>query len=278
MATRKNEQNDCFDGRQDKQQGKLKMKTMGRVSLVGGGPGDPELITLRGRDRLVEADVVIYDELAGLALLDFCPVDCARIYVGKRCGEHAAAQAGIIDLLIWHARAGRNVVRLKGGDPFIFGRGGEELTALLRAEIPCEVVPGITAAAAAAAAAGVPLTHRALSSAVVFLTGHENPDKSESSIDWASYAQLKATLCIYMGGRRMAEIAAKLIAGGMAPEMSAAVVSRASRPDQQIEFFTLASLTELNPREIKSPTLVIIGDVVRLPSQVPELASVAAVF
>src|SRR5882672_6904583 len=132
------------------------MKPVGTVSLVGAGPGDPELITVRGRDRLAGAEVVIYDDLAGQALLGYCRPECGRIYVGKRCGQHAAMQEHIIELLVMHANAGRRVVRLKGGDPFIFGRGGEELTALLCAGIPCEVVPGVTAAAAAGAAAGVP--------------------------------------------------------------------------------------------------------------------------
>ena len=175
-----------------------------------------------------------------------------------------------------HANAGRRVVRLKGGDPFIFGRGGEELTALLRAGIPCEVVPGVTAAAAAGAAAGVPLTHREFSSAVVFLTGHENPEKPESSIKWADYARLRATLCIYMGARRLSGIAEQLLAGGLAVDTPAALVSRASWPDQRVEYFTLAQLLTLEPGEIAAPALAIIGEVARVPAQVSELAGAAA--
>src|SRR5476649_1067448 len=252
------------------------MKRTGTVSLVGAGPGDPELITVRGRDRLAAAEVVVYDDLAGRALLDCCQPDCERIYVGKRCGQKAAVQDQIIGLLLAHAQAGRRVVRLKGGDPFIFGRGGEELTALLRAGIPCEVVPGVTAAAAAGAAAGVPLTHREFSSAVVFLTGHENPAKPESAIDWAAYARLRATLCIYMGTRRLAGIVEQLIAGGMAIDTPVAVVSRVSWPDQQIEFSTLTEILGAKVDEIPSPALVIIGEVARVPAQARELAAVAA--
>jgi uroporphyrin-III C-methyltransferase len=247
----------------------------GQVSLVGAGPGDPELITLRGRDRLREADVVIYDELAGKALLDLCRPECERIYVGKKCGDHAVAQERIIDLLLTHAQAGRRVVRLKGGDPFIFGRGGEEMTALREAGISCEVVPGVTAAAAAGAAAGVPLTQRGMSSAVVFITGHEIPDKSEAAIDWRAYARLRATLCIYMGVRRLGAIAEELIAGGMEIDLPVAVVTRASRPDQRVAFFTLSELVELNPAQIEAPALAIIGEVARIPTETAALVAAA---
>lgn len=252
------------------------MNEVGIVSLVGAGPGDPELITVRGRDRLAEADIVIYDDLAGKALLSYCREDCELVHVGKRCGQHSVAQDEIIELLLKHARVGRRVVRLKGGDPFIFGRGGEELAAMLRLGIPCEVVPGVTAAAAAGAAAGVPLTHRELSSAVVFLTGHENPAKPESAIDWAAYARLRATLCLYMGTRRLAGIAEQLIAGGMLADTPAAVVSRASWPDQRVEFLTLAEMLGANHRDVAAPALVIIGEVARVPAQTRELAALAA--
>ncbi|MBI5381549.1 MAG: uroporphyrinogen-III C-methyltransferase [Opitutae bacterium] len=248
----------------------------GTVSLVGAGPGDPELITIRGRDRLAAADVVIYDDLAGRALLEYCRADCECIYVGKRCGRHSVAQERIIALLLEHAQAGRRVVRLKGGDPFVFGRGGEELMALVAAGIPCEVVPGVTAAAAAGAAAGVPLTHRDFSSAVVFLTGHESPEKPESRIDWAAYARLRATLCIYMGARRLNGIAEQLIEGGLEIDIPVAVVSRASRPDQRVEFFTLHDLVRGDFREVSGPALAIIGEVARVPALARELAEAVA--
>jgi len=249
------------------------MKLVANVALVGAGPGDPELITVRGRDRLAAAEVVIYDDLAGRALLDYCGANCERIYVGKRCGQHAAAQGHIIELLLKHAQAGRRVVRLKGGDPFIFGRGGEELTALVGAGISCEVVPGVTAAAAAGAAAGVPLTHREFSSAVVFLTGHENPAKPENTVNWADYARLRATLCIYMGARKLAGIAGQLMAGGMGFDVPVALVSRASWPDQQIHFSTLGELTVRQSGELNAPALAIIGEVARVPALAHELAA-----
>ena len=252
------------------------MNHVGTVSLVGAGPGDPELITVRGRDRLAAADVVICDDLAGKALLGYCRPGAELIYVGKRCGQHSAAQEEIIELLLKHARAGRRVVRLKGGDPFIFGRGGEELGALRQADIPCEVVPGVTAAAAAGAVAGVPLTHREFSSAVVFLTGHENPLKPETTVDWSAYAKLRATLCVYMGARRFAEIAEQLIAGGMPSDTAMAIVSRASWPDQRIKFLTLADVPFLEHQEIAAPALAIIGEVARLPAETRELAAIAS--
>ena len=248
------------------------MKKLPQVSLVGSGPGDPELITVRGRQRLESAEVVIYDDLAGDDLLVYCRRDCERIYVGKRCGTFTLPQEEIIGLMIARAREGRRVVRLKGGDPFIFGRGGEELAALLQADISCEVIPGITAATAAAAAAGVPLTHRACSSAVVFLTGHEHPGKPESAVDWAAYARLRATLCVYMGARRLGGIFRELVGAGMAADTPVAIVMRASRPDQRIEFSTLAGLSAGDAPAVQAPALAIIGEVARQPAQVLELA------
>lgn len=252
-------------------------RDQGRVSIVGSGPGDPGLITVRGRDRLAAAEVVIYDDLAGGALLAYCPADCRRIYVGKRCGRRAAMQAWITELVVEHARAGRRVVRLKGGDPFVFGRGGEELAALIHAGIPCEVVPGVTAATAAGAAAGVPLTQRGITSAVVFLTGHESPEAAGAPIDWAAYARLGATLCVYMGTRNLGDIAGQLAAGGMAADTPLALVSRASWPDQRVRFFTLGDLVSGAPGGIETPGLAIIGEVARIPALASELASVAAV-
>ena len=252
------------------------MKIRGMVSLVGAGPGDPGLITVRGRDRLAAADVVIYDDLAGRALLDYCQAGCRCVYVGKRCGQHSVTQDRIIELLLTHSRVGRRVVRLKGGDPFIFGRGGEELIALVREGIPCEIVPGVTAAAAAGAAAGVPLTHREYSSAVVFLTGHESPGKPESTIDWAAYARLRATLCIYMGARKLAGIAEQLTDGGLAIDTPVAIVSRASRPDQDVKLLTLADLIHGAGGEIAGPALAIIGEVARVPALTQELAASVA--
>ncbi len=247
----------------------------GSVSIVGAGPGDPELITVRGRDRLVAADVVIHDDLAGDALLAYCRPDCMRIHVGKRCGRHAWTQEQVTALLLNHARSGLRVVRLKGGDPFIFGRGGEELAALAREGIPCEVIPGVTAAAAAGAVAGVPLTHRGLASAVVFVTGHECAGKNRPHVDWAAYARLGATLCIYMGMRNLAGIVEELAAGGMPIDTPVALVSRASWPDQTVRFSTLHEFAAENDGDFATPGLAIIGEVARFPSLVGELAASA---
>jgi uroporphyrin-III C-methyltransferase len=223
---------------------------------------------VRGLTRLREADVVVCDDLAGKDLLGHCRKDCLILHVGKRGGSRSTAQEEIIRLLLDHGNAGRRVVRLKGGDPFIFGRGGEEVAALAAAGIPWEVVPGVTSAAAAGAAAGVPLTHRDLASAVVFLAGHENPAKSGPLIDWAAYAKLKATLCIYMGARRLGFIATELQRGGMAPGTPVALVSHASRPDEQVIFSTLRELAGTKPDESLSPAVAIIGEVAGEPARI----------
>ena len=249
----------------------------GYVSIVGAGPGDPELITVRGRDRLADADVVIHDDLAGIALLAYCRAECQRIYVGKRCGRSTWTQDRITGLLLMHASRGRRVVRLKGGDPFVFGRGGEELTELVRAGIPCEIVPGVTAATAAGAAAGVPLTHRGIASAVVFVTGHECTGKTDETIDWAAYARLRATLCVYMGARTLASIAEQLASGGLSKDTPVALVSRASWPDQRIRFSTLGELSAGTHGETDTPSLAIIGEVARIPAEAAELAFATAV-
>jgi uroporphyrin-III C-methyltransferase len=249
----------------------------GYVSIVGAGPGDPELITVRGRDRLAEADVVIHDDLAGVALLAYCRAECQRIYVGKRCGRSTWTQDRITGLLLMHASRGRRVVRLKGGDPFVFGRGGEELTELVRAGIPYEIVPGVTAATAAGAAAGVPLTHRGIASAVVFVTGHECARKSGDTVDWAAYSRLRATLCVYMGASNLADIAEKLASGGMPEDTPVALVSRASWPDQSIRFSTLGELSAGTHGEADTPALAIIGEVARIPAEAAELAMATAV-
>lgn len=178
--------------------------------------------------------------------------------------------------MIAEARSGHRVVRLKGGDPFVFGRGGEELAALVRAGILCEVVPGVTAATAAAAAAGVPLTMRGIASAVVFVTGHESRESSSAPIDWEAYGRLGATLCVYMGTRNLSDIARRLAAGGMPAETPVAIVCRASWPDQRVQSLALDELAGGVPVEIETPGLAIIGEVARVSSAAAELASFAA--
>lgn len=247
-----------------------------QVSLVGAGPGDPELITVRGLKRLQSADVVVYDELAGKELLAFCRSGAELVFVGKRCGKHAMEQERINRLLVERAKAGFKVVRLKGGDPFVFGRGGEELAELVREGLAVEVVPGVTAAAAAGAAAGVPLTHREFSSGVVFLTGHEKPEKPESAIDWQALARTQMTLCIYMGVKKINYIAEQLVAGGLAVDTPVAIVSRASWADQSVLELTLHELIRGEHGEIPAPALAIIGSVARVPSLVREMAQASA--
>ncbi len=198
----------------------------GRVYLVGAGPGDLELLTLKAQRLLSETDAVVYDYLVAPEILALANPRAEKIFVGKKGGGFCCPQTDIEAILLRLAREGKNVVRLKGGDPFIFGRGGEEAEALAEAGVAFEVVPGVTSALAAAAYAGIPLTHRKHSSAVVFLTGHEDPNKPDSSIHWEDYAKLGATLCIYMGMKNLETITRRLQAGGLAPETPVATTGR----------------------------------------------------
>lgn len=235
---------------------------LGKVYLVGAGPGDPGLITVRASELLAKADVVVYDYLVHPGLLDSCRDDCERIYVGKRAGFHTLPQEEIEKVLVTQAKAGKQVVRLKGGDPFVYGRGGEEASRLAKAGIPFEVVPGITAAVAASAYSGIPLTRRNTSSTVVFLTGHEDPGKQKLAVNWREFASLDATLCVYMGMGRLREIVAELLAGGMDPDRPAAVVEWASLPRQRSLRATVGTLPEaVDERGLKNPAIIIIGDV-----------------
>ncbi len=229
------------------------------VVLIGAGPGDPGLVTVRGLECLRRADVILYDNLAAPALLAQARPDAETTYVGKKRTEHALTQDQINALLIEHARAGRRVVRLKGGDPFLFGRGGEEAEALAAAGIPFEVVPGVSSAMGAAAYAGIPLTHREHTSAVTFVTGHE-VDK----IDW-THAGAAETIVVFMGLVSFGEIARRLIAAGRAPATPAAAIRWATRPDQRVLTGTLADLAEkIAQTGLKPPTLILVGEVVRL--------------
>jgi uroporphyrinogen III methyltransferase / synthase len=230
-----------------------------RVYLVGAGPGDPDLLTLKGRRLLAQADVVLYDHLAPEALLALAPAHAERIYVGKKKSDHAMSQDEIAALLVAHARAGRTVVRLKGGDPFIFGRGGEEAEALADAGIPFEVVPGVTTPLGIAAYTGVPLTHRDHTSAVTFVTGH-----SVEAINWDKVGHVE-TLVLFMGLTQFPTIARELIARGRSPETPAMAVRWATRPDQETITGTLATLPGLIAAHgMKPPATIVIGDVVRL--------------
>ncbi|MDB6092615.1 MAG: uroporphyrin-III C-methyltransferase [Verrucomicrobia bacterium] len=237
----------------------------GKVTLVGAGPGAPDLITLRGQLALVKADVIIYDDLANAELLTVCRADAVKIYVGKRAGRHYMPQEEIGAILVREALPGRKVVRLKGGDPLVFGRGGEEAELLTKAGIDFEIVPGVTAASAAGAMAGIPLTQRGVASAVVFVTGHECRDKSpEAEVDWAALARTRATLCIYMGARRLSAIAAALIQGGLSGDTPMAVVTNASLANEAVSVGVLDDAELLASAAVGQPALIIVGEVVRL--------------
>ncbi len=231
----------------------------GKVYLVGAGPGDPSLITVKGRRILESAGAVLYDNLAAEALLDLAPPQAERLYVGKKKSSHAFSQEEICDLLIERARRGLSVVRLKGGDPYIFGRGGEEAEALVDAGISFEVVPGIPAPMGIAAYTGVPLTHREHTSAVTFVTGH-----AVQAIDWDKVG-MSETLVIFMGLNTFPQIAHELISRGRSPETPAMAVRWATRPDQETLTGTLATLPGLiEQRRMKPPATIIVGEVVRL--------------
>ncbi len=226
----------------------------GRVWLVGAGPGDPELLTLKAHRVLSEAEVVIHDRLVSEAILGLAGAEARLIHVGKRKSRHSVPQDGINDLLVALGRQGFRVVRLKGGDPFVFGRGGEELLACRAAGVPCEVIPGITAGLAASASAGAPLTHRGLAQAVTFVTGHAAPGDGqawgEPELDWAFLARPNHTVVVYMGVSTAASIAARLTAAGRAPQTPVLLVENATRPDERRRLTTLAGRS--GPRRLRT--------------------------
>lgn len=235
----------------------------GHVLLVGAGPGAADLITMRGARALESADVVLYDDLANAELLELCPAGSEKIYVGKRLGSHSATQEHICKLLVEKASAGHRVVRLKGGDPMVFGRAGEELTALAEAGLSFEIVPGVTAAAAAGAVTGIPLTQRGVTSTMVLVTGHPCGGQSATPVDWHALAGLRATLCIYMGTRQFGGIAGELIAGGLPASTPVAVVAGATLSSQNVRTGTLADGDALTSDPERRPALIIVGEVVR---------------
>jgi uroporphyrinogen III methyltransferase/synthase len=232
---------------------------MSKVYLVGAGPGDPELITLKAKRLLEQADAILYDHLAPADLLSLAPAAAERIYVGKKKSDHAMSQEEICALLVERGRRGLNVVRLKGGDPFLFGRGGEEAEALADAGVPFEVVPGVTAPLGIAAYTGVPLTHRDHTSVVTFVTGHD-----VSKIDWSKVGAAE-TLVVFMGLSQADEIAARVMAGGRAADTPAMAVRWGTRPDQQVVAGTIESLPGLiRESGMKPPATIIVGEVVGL--------------
>jgi uroporphyrinogen III methyltransferase/synthase len=231
------------------------------VYLVGAGPGDPGLITVRGAELLRSADVVVYDRLVSSALVDLVPAGAERVYVGKAPGAAELDQAAINALLVDRGHTAATVVRLKGGDPFVFGRGGEEAEALAAANISFEVVPGVTSALAAPAYAGVPVTHRGHSTHFTVVTGHEDPAKDGADVDWEALARAGGTLVILMGAGRIAEIAAGLQAGGLPPSTPAAAVRNGTRPDQRT---TRATLGTIAAAEVEAPSAIVVGAVAEL--------------
>lgn len=237
----------------------------GTVYLVGAGPGDPELLTLKARRLLGEADAIVYDYLVAAEVLALANPEAERVFVGKKGGGFCCPQRDIESTLIRLAQEKKTIVRLKGGDPFIFGRGGEEAEALVAAGIAFEVVPGVTSALAAASYAGVPLTHREHSSAVVFLTGHEDPNKPDTAIHWEDYGKLGATLCLYMGMKNLETITRRLQAGGMSPETPALVVQSATTGDHRQLLTTVAKVAlESEHAGFGAPAIVVIGPVAAL--------------
>ena len=235
----------------------------GQVSLVGAGPGNPELLTLLAMRRIIEADVVLYDNLVGPAILDLVSPEAARHYVGKKAAKHALPQEEVNQWLVRLAQSGKRVVRLKGGDPFVFGRGGEEMEALLAAGVDVEIVPGITAAVGCAAYAGIPLTHRDWAQSVTFATGHLKHGLSE--LDWPGLSRPTQTVVFYMGMTAAAGIAEALMAHGRAGGTPVAVIYHGTRPDQKVVIATLDTLAkQISTEAIKPPALLIVGEVVRL--------------
>mgnify|MGYP001817166084 CR=1 FL=1 len=241
------------------------MPANGFVSLIGAGPGDPGLLTLRGAEALASADVVVYDYLANPALLDHAPAGAERIYVGKKAGCHTLSQEEINALLVERGLSGQRVARLKGGDPFVFGRGGEEALALVEAGIPFEVVPGITSAVAAPAYAGIPVTHRGLASSFAVITGHEDPTKDESALDWSKLATGVDTLVFLMGVGNLPRIVEQLVAHGRPVDTPVALVRWGTMSHQQTVSGTLANITgRVKAAGLRPPAVTIVGPVAAL--------------
>jgi uroporphyrin-III C-methyltransferase len=236
----------------------------GKVYLVGAGPGDPKLLTVRAVELLKEADVVIYDRLVGESILNLVPEKAEKIYVGKRTGKHEIPQEKITELIIEKAQLGAKVVRLKGGDPFIFGRGGEEAEALVESNIEFEVVPGVSSAVAAPTYAGIPLTHRDYAASVAIITGHR-AGNSEHAINWAKIAYAVDTMVILMGVESLETITEKLIKGGLNPETPAAIIESGTMKNQRTIIGKISTLAkEAGEKQVKPPAVIVIGEVANL--------------
>jgi uroporphyrinogen III methyltransferase/synthase len=232
----------------------------GKVYLVGAGPGDPELISVKGAGCLGEADVIIYDRLLDDILLDTAPPATEKIYVGKKAGQHTMPQAEINRLLVTKAKEGKTVVRLKGGDPFVLGRGGEEAEVLVQNGIPFEVVPGITSAIAVPAYAGIPVTHRGLASSFAVITGHEDPKKDSSSINWEKLAGGVDTLIFLMGMKNLPRIVAKLMQHGRLPDTPVAIIKESTRPGQKTVTGSLGDIVaKAEKHRLTAPAVIVLA-------------------
>jgi uroporphyrin-III C-methyltransferase len=236
----------------------------GKVYLVGAGPGDPELLTLRAVELLSKADIVIYDRLVGKSILKFASKTAEKIYVGKKAGKHEVPQDEINELIINAALKGKKVVRLKGGDPFLFGRGGEEAEALAEKNVDFEVVPGVTSAIAAPAYAGIPLTHRDYASSVAIVTGHRAGNGGKT-VNWAKLASAVDTIAILMGVESVEAVVAKLIEGGLDPNKSVAIIEQGTTKEQKSLIGKLGTIAdEAKEKNVKPPAVIVIGDVAQL--------------
>jgi uroporphyrinogen III methyltransferase/synthase len=235
---------------------------LGKIYLVGAGPGDPGLLTVRGLELLRSAQVIVYDQLVNPVLLEEASADAARIFVGKQAGRHCIAQQEINRVLIDHAQQGHEVVRLKGGDPFVFGRGGEEAEALAEVDIPFEIVPGVSSAVAVPAYAGIPLTHRNFGSSFAVVTGHQAL-KAQRSVDWGKLANAVDTLVILMGLKNLPQISAELASHGLSPETPVAVIRWGTTEAQETVTGSLADIAA-KAAHLKSPAVIVVGKVVEL--------------
>ncbi len=237
----------------------------GKVYLVGSGPGDPELLTLKARRLLDTVDVVVYDQLPGEAIISSIPENTEKIDAGKHAGDHKLTQEDINALIVYKAKEGKNVLRLKGGDPYMFGRGGEEAQELIEEGIEFEVVPGITSAVAVPAYAGIPVTHRDHASMVTFITGHEDPTKEESALDWEVLAKFEGTIVIFMGVKMLGRNMDELMKYGKDLQTPVALIERGTRPDQRVTVGTIGNIAELaKKRGVKAPAITVVGSVVAL--------------
>lgn len=245
----------------------------GKVYLVGAGPGDPGLFTIKGMELLRQADVVMYDALANPELLKECKQGAELIDAGKRSRDHHLSQWQTNELLVKYAEEGKTVVRLKGGDPFLFGRGAEEAEELRKAGAEVHVVPGVSSSISVPELAGIPVTHRDYASLVTFITGHEKDGRDSDRVDWRSLVQGHGTLVIMMGLGNAARISEELIAGGMSPDMPAAVISKGSTPEQKVAVTTVSRLVQtISEQALEPPGIIVVGEVASLRERLGDLA------